>query len=105
MTKKIPDFRTFRNNSTWESYIKKKLLPFEKNLSNYLKYWYIESRENSRAYPSQGLLTTPFDNLPYEKKGILPPEEMINILRVRQYFLEIFNIQIIYFLLTFLLYS
>jgi hypothetical protein len=37
------------------------------------------------------LLTTPFDNLSYEKKGVLPPEEMINILRVRQYFLELFN--------------
>jgi len=91
VTKKIPDFRSFRNNSTWESYIKNKLLPFEENLSDYLKYWYIESRENSRAYPSQGLLTTPFDNLTYEKKGVLPPEEMIKILRVRQYFLEIFN--------------
>jgi hypothetical protein len=91
VTKKIPGFKTFRKNSTWESYIKNKLSPFEENLSDYLKYWYIESRENSRAYPSQGLLTTPFDNLSYEKKGILPPEEMINILRVRQYFLELFN--------------
>ncbi len=84
-------FDTFRDVALWESLILKKLEPFEKNVSEYLKFWYIESRENSHAYPSQGMLTTPFDFLPYTRKAMLEPEEMVRILRVRQYFLEIFN--------------
>jgi hypothetical protein len=88
---KIPPFSTFRNVHTWEAYIEKKLAPFEKNVSEYLKFWYIESRENSHAYPSQGMLTTPFDFLPAVKKGMIDPESMVHILRVRQYFLELFN--------------
>ncbi len=75
----------------WQDYIKKKLAPFEADLSGYLKYWYVESRNNHRAYPSQGLLSTPFDFLPAVKTGMLPLNEMLKILRVRQYFLEIFN--------------
>lgn len=87
----LPPFETFRDVALWESLILKKLEPFEKNVSEYLKFWYIESRENSHAYPSQGMLTTPFDFLPYTRKAMLEPEEMVRILRVRQYFLEIFN--------------
>lgn len=56
-----------------------------------MKYWYTESRENAQAYPSQGMLTTPFDFLPRVQKGLIPPEKMVRILRVRQYFLELFN--------------
>lgn len=88
---KIPDFSTFRNIELWESYIQAKLSPFEKNTASYLKYWYTESQENSHAYPSQGLLTTPFDFLPPYQKAMLPLEKMIKILRTRQYFLELFN--------------
>jgi hypothetical protein len=88
---KIPPFSTFRDVDLWESYIKNKLAPNEKNVADYLKYWYIESREDAHAYPSQGMLTTPFDFLPVVKKGMIPPERMVRILRVRQYFLELFN--------------
>jgi len=88
--KKLP-FSSFRDKDLWETYIVNKLAPFESNLSEYLKYWYIESQENSKAYPSQGLLKTPFDFLKYKQKGMLSLEKMIHILRVRQYFLEIFN--------------
>jgi len=87
----IPSFTTFRDIKTWESYIESKLAPFEKNIPAYLKYWYIESQENSHAYPSQGLLTTPLDFLPTSRKAMLPLEKMLNILRTRQYFLELFN--------------
>ena len=87
----IPPFASFRDIETWEAYICNKLAPFEKNTSPYLKYWYIESQENSHAYPSQGMLTTPFDFLPPYQKAMLPLEKMLNILRIRQYFLEIFN--------------
>lgn len=88
---KIPPFSTFRNPQVWEQFIERKLAPFENNISEYLKFWYIESRENSHAYPSQGMLTTPFDFLPMVKKGMIEPEQMVHILRVRQYFLELFN--------------
>jgi hypothetical protein len=88
--KKLP-FSSFRDNKLWESYIDEKLSPFEKNLTSYLKYWYIESQENSKAYPSQGLLNTPFDFLHGDKKAMLPIKKVVKILKVRQYFLEIFN--------------
>lgn len=88
---KIPAFKTFRDVKLWETYINSKLAPFEKDTPSYLKYWYIESRENSHAYPSQGLLTTPYDFLPNHQKAMLPLEKMFKILRIRQYFLELFN--------------
>ena len=90
-TLNIPPFSTFRDAVLWEKYISDKLAPFEKDLSSYLRFWYIESRENSHAYPSQGMLMTPFDFLPSMKKAMVEPEEMVHILRVRQYFLELFN--------------
>ncbi|MBI5151764.1 MAG: IMP dehydrogenase [Candidatus Pacebacteria bacterium] len=87
----LPPFSSFRDVGRWETYIHQKLAPFEQDLSKYLKFWYIESRENSNAYPSQGMLTTPFDFLPFTQKVMIEPEEMVHILRVRQYFLELFN--------------
>lgn len=88
---KIPPFASFRDVELWESYIQQKLAPFERDTASYLKYWYIESQENSHAYPSQGMLTTPFDFLGTYQKALLPPEKMLQILRTRQYFLELFN--------------
>ncbi len=88
---RIPPFVTFRNVELWEKYIADKLTPFESDIPSYLKYWYIESRENSHAYPSQGLLTTPYDFLPTTAKAMLPLQSMLKILRTRQYFLELFN--------------
>ncbi len=88
---KIPAFATFRDTSLWERYIGEKLLPFEQDIPTYFKYWYIESQENSHSYPSQGLLTTPFDFLPVHQKAMLPQSKMVQVLRSRQYFIEIFN--------------
>ena len=87
----IPAFKTFRDNKIWETYIQTKLGALEKDTPAYLKHWYTESQENSHAYPSQGLLTTPYDYLPPHKKALLPLEKMFKILRIRQYFLELFN--------------
>jgi hypothetical protein len=87
----IPPFSTFRDVALWESYIESKLTPFERDTTSYLKYWYIESQENSHAYPSQGMLTTPYDFLPPYRKAMLPIGEMLKVLRTRQYFLELFN--------------
>lgn len=87
----LPPFVTFRDVELWEKYISTKLAPLEADIPSYLKYWYIESRENSSAYPSQGLLTTPYDFLPTVSKAMLPLQSMLKILRTRQYFLELFN--------------
>lgn len=91
MPQHLPSFGSFRDTQLWESFIQKKLAPYESDLAEYLRYWYIESHEDAQAYPNQGLLTTPFDFLPSYTKGMLPPEEMIKILRVRHYFFELFN--------------
>jgi hypothetical protein len=91
MAQKLPPFSSFRDTQLWENFIVNKLAPFEQNVAKYFQYWYIESHEGIKAYPSQGLLSTPFDFLPPYTKGMLSPEERINILRVRQYFLELFN--------------
>lgn len=85
-----PTFATFRDQ-TWQDYILAKLSPYEHHLSDYLKFWFIESGDENTAYPSQGLLQTPFDFLHTHKTMMLSPEAMIATLRVRQYVLEVFN--------------
>lgn len=87
----IPSFASFRDIPVWENFIIEKLRPYEQDVASYLRYWYQESHEKESAYPSQGMLLTPFDFLPVSKTGMLPPEKMVKILRVRQYFLELFN--------------
>jgi len=87
---KLP-FSSFRDKQLWETYITSKLSSFEKDIPTYLKYWYVESQDTAEAYPSQGLLKTPFDFLDAKQRGMLPLGKMIEILRVRQYFLELFN--------------
>lgn len=91
VTLKLPPFATFRNNQLWEEFISQKLAPFEQNLTDYLHYWYLESQENSHTYPSQGMLITPYDDLGHYSKGMISPNYMLHVLRVRQYFLEVFN--------------
>ncbi|MEP7167141.1 MAG: IMP dehydrogenase [Candidatus Woesebacteria bacterium] len=86
----IPPFSSFREAS-WEAYILAKLAPLEKDLSAHLKFWFLESGDEKTAYPSQGLLQTPFDFLGSTQTMVLPPELMIKTLRVRQYILEVFN--------------
>lgn len=86
----VPPFSQFRS-PTWEKYINAKLAPFEKNISDYLQFWVLESGNELTAYPSQGLLQTPFDFLSCTKTMMLSPEIMLRTLRVRQYVLEVFN--------------
>lgn len=86
----LPPFSSFRDQR-WEEYVVQKLHPQEKNLSQYLSFWLQESGDETSAYPSQGLLQTPFDFLPFKTTTLLSSETMIHILRVRQYLLEIFN--------------
>lgn len=90
MKSPLPPFSSFRSQE-FEKYILNKLSPFEKDVSNYLKFWFLESGDEISAFPSQGLLQTPFDFLDCEKTVMLSPELMIDTLRVRQYVLEVFN--------------
>ena len=85
-----PPFSEFRDK-TWEDYILKKLAPFEKDTSSYLKFWFHESGDAISSYPNQGLLLTPFDFLDHTKTTMLSAEIMIKTLRVRQFVLELFN--------------
>jgi hypothetical protein len=86
----LPSFSSFRD-PMWETYVLNKLAPLEKDLSDYLKFWLLESGDEISSYPSQGLLQTPFDFLGSTTTMVLSPELMLKTLRVRQYVLEVFN--------------
>lgn len=86
----IPPFSSFRSNE-FERFILEKLSPFEKDVSDYLKFWFLESGDEISAYPSQGLLQTPFDFLDGSHTVMLSPELMTATLRVRQFVLEVCN--------------
>lgn len=53
--------------------------------------WLDFSRESENAYPSQGLLQTPYDYLDVAGTQMLPQEAIEKTLRLRRYFLELFN--------------
>ncbi|OGC92459.1 hypothetical protein A2899_02425 [Candidatus Amesbacteria bacterium RIFCSPLOWO2_01_FULL_49_25] len=72
------------------SRITKLLAQSEKN-GSYLQKWYAFSKKAQDVYPSQGLLQTPHDYLDYQMSQILPQDILIETLRIRRYFLEIFN--------------
>lgn len=85
------DFRLLRDPVKGRERILQKLAGLEKNLSSYLKEWYSFSKENGEVYPDQGLLTTPYDYLNYHSLQMLPQEKVIETLRLRFFFLEMFN--------------
>lgn len=86
----LPPFSQFRD-PVWENYIVEKLSRLEKDISDYLKFWFLESGDEVSSYPNQGLLQTPFDFLNCTKTMMISPEVMIQTLRLRQYVLEVFN--------------
>src|SRR3990172_2854952 len=63
----------------------------EETKDSYLKKWYQLSRNWEDVYPSQGLLTTPYDYLEYSSFEMLPQETILKTLRVRRFFLELYN--------------
>ncbi|KKU03310.1 MAG: Inosine-5'-monophosphate dehydrogenase [Candidatus Amesbacteria bacterium GW2011_GWB1_47_26] len=85
------DFNKFREKDFGEKKVLDKLLPYEKNISRYLEPWLKVSKNHDDVYPSQGLLLTPFDALPVASLQMLPQEKMIETLRMRLFFLELFN--------------
>ncbi len=85
------DFDELRDPIKGERRILNKLASFENDISTYLSPWYKLSTTGNLAYPSQGLLETPFDYLPYNSYSMLPQELILRTLRLRYYFLELFN--------------
>jgi hypothetical protein len=85
------DFEDLKNPEIGESKIKDKLFAQEQNLNEYLSAWLELSKESKFVYPSQGLLLTPHDYLPTTGKHLLTQEVMVKTLRMRRYFLELFN--------------
>lgn len=85
------DFFELRDPEKGKRKIKDKLAPFEKNIDEYLAPWLAISKEAKWVYPSQGLLQTPYDELRYRSLQLLPQETLIQTLRLRLFFLEMFN--------------
>lgn len=85
------DFKLLRDPQKGRERIEKKLAELEKDRSKYFEEWYAFSKENGDVYPNQGLLTTPYDYLDYHSFQMLPQEKVIQTLRLRWYFLELFN--------------
>ena len=79
------DFEALRNPEIGEARINKK---FKESQT---KAWYKLSREHPFVYPSQGLLQTPHDHLDYQGIHMLPHETVVKTLKLRLYFLELFN--------------
>lgn len=84
------DFQNLRDSVIGEERILKKLSTSESR-KDYLDDWWTFSKLGEKAYPSQGLLTTPYDYLNYKSLQMLPEETILETLRVRRFFLEIFN--------------
>lgn len=84
-------FETFLNPKFGEQIIKDKLKKHEKNLSKYLSSWLAISKINKLVYPSQGLLLTPHDGLSTYSTKKLTQKTIIETLRLRLFFLELFN--------------
>ncbi|MCA9382898.1 IMP dehydrogenase [Candidatus Dojkabacteria bacterium] len=63
----------------------------EEDLDGYLSPWYKFSKKSKHVYPSQGLLETPYDYLDYHGTQMLPQEVLFKTLRLRRFFLELFN--------------
>ncbi len=88
------DFAQLRDPNYGEQLIKDLLKQYEENdsaLHEYLKPWYRISKEAKFVYPSQGLLTTPHDYLDYQSFQMLPQEKIVKTLRMRRFFLEMYN--------------
>lgn len=84
------DFLYLRDKAASEKKILDKLQKEEAD-ENYLKRWYEISHEGDQVYPSHGLIKTPYDYLDYNSVQMLPSELTVKTLRLRRFFLEMFN--------------
>lgn len=86
---KIPAFRDLLDAKLGREYIEE--VAETKERIDIFKKWYKESGEGGEVYPSQGLLSTPYDYLDVLGKTILSEGELWETLKMRRYVLEIFN--------------
>lgn len=84
-------FALLRDREFGEQKVLSHLQPYENDLQSYLAPIYRLSQQRDGAYPSQGLLETPYDYLPYQSVQMLPPDLILKTLRMRWYFLLLFN--------------
>lgn len=85
------EFVNFRQKDIGEGIVLDRLESREKKMREYLWPWIDFSRDNGSVYPSQGLLRTEYDDLEASRTVMLPPGELIDILRHRTFFLMMFN--------------
>ncbi|RJR29988.1 hypothetical protein C4564_01280 [Candidatus Microgenomates bacterium] len=85
------DFLNLRNPKIGKDRIKKMLARDEAHMEEYLSDWIAFSKDAKHVYPSQGLLTTPHDYLTFHSLQMLPQEKIVQTLRVRAFFLSMFN--------------
>lgn len=95
MNKKLTDltndFYNLRESTKGKKRIKDSLAKYEKDIEKYLSKWMAFSKDNKHVYPSQGLLVTPHDYLSFSSIQMLQPEKVVETLRMRWFFLTMFN--------------
>jgi len=84
------DFYSLRSSSSGKDFIIN-LLKKDEESDKYLSKWYQLSKQDGEVYPSQGLIKTPYDYLDYQSSQMLPTKTMTDTLRLRRFFLEMFN--------------
>lgn len=85
------DLNQLRDPVLGKKRVKDSLIKREKDLETYLSPWYRFSKESEHVYPSQGLLRTSYDFLDESNLQMLPQEMMVKTLRMRRFFLELYN--------------
>ena len=85
------DFDKLKSAKDGENFIKSKTGFLEKNGFSSLTDWYGFSQTSDNVYPSQGLLLTPYDYLDVRSHELLPQDFLVKTLRLRAFFLELFN--------------
>ncbi|OGD71987.1 hypothetical protein A3A84_01585 [Candidatus Collierbacteria bacterium RIFCSPLOWO2_01_FULL_50_23] len=85
------DFDRLRSAKEGEKLIRSKTGYLEKESFTSLENWYRLSRTSEDVYPTQGLLLTPYDYLDVKSLQLLPQDFLVKTLRLRSFFLELFN--------------
>lgn len=91
MEKLQEDFIKLREFQEGEKRVKAMLTKYEANMEKYLAPWIAFSKDAKYVYPSQGLLLTPYDYISYHSLQMLPLERVVQTLRMRMFFLTMFN--------------
>jgi hypothetical protein len=86
-----PTFKEFQDQKIGGEFIDRELSAYAQQKIELFKRWYKQSGEAGEIYPSQGLLSTPFDYVSKLGKTILSDELLWDALQVRWYLLALMN--------------